>query len=67
MKYQKIESLLEKTPNQPSKFRAKSWVEVNDELHGTYNVNSQNKFKTSIFSSCLSDESDSSSWSSSKQ
>ena len=31
MEYQKIINLLENTSNQPSKFRTKSWVEVNDE------------------------------------
>ena len=41
MEYKKIINLLENTPNQPSKFRTKSCVEVNDELRGTYNVNSQ--------------------------
>ena len=40
MEYQKIINLLENTPNQPSKFRTKSCVEVNDESSGTYNVNS---------------------------
>ena len=30
MKYQKIKNLLENTLNQPSKFRIKNWVEVNE-------------------------------------
>ena len=30
MKYQKITNLLDNKPNQPSKFRTKNWVEVND-------------------------------------
>ena len=46
---------LENTPNQPSNFRTKSWVEVNDESQGTYNVNSQIKFKTSMSMSSLCD------------
>ena len=50
--------LLENTPNQPIKFRTKSWVEVNDETRGTYNVNSQIKFKTSMSRSILCDYSD---------
>ena len=58
MEYQKIINLLEKTPNQPSKFRTKNWVEVNDESRGTYNVNSQTKFKTSMLRSSLCDYSD---------
>ena len=36
MEYQKIINLLENTPNQPSKFRAKNWAEINDDLRGTY-------------------------------
>ena len=31
MEYQKIISLLENKPNQPSKFRTKNWVEINDD------------------------------------
>ena len=44
--------------NQPSKFKAKNWVEVNDGSRGTYNVNSQIKFKTTILKSSLCDYSD---------
>ena len=50
--------MLDNTPNQPSKFRTKRWVEVNDESSGTYNVNSQIKFKTSMLKSSLCDYSD---------
>ena len=39
MEYQKIENLIDDTSNQPSKFRTKNWVEINDESRGTYNVN----------------------------
>ena len=31
MRYQKITNLLDNTWNQPSKFRRKNWVEINDE------------------------------------
>ena len=58
MEYQKSIDLLENTPNQPSEFRTKRWVEANDESHGTYNVNSQTKFKTSMLRSSLWDYSD---------
>ena len=58
MEYQKIINLLENISNQPSKFRTKNWVEVNDESHGTYNVDNQIKFKTSILRSSLCDYSD---------
>ena len=48
MKYQKIINFLDNTPNQPSKFRRKNWVEINDDAHVMYNTNSQIKFKTSL-------------------
>ena len=52
MEHQKIINLLDNTPNQPSKFRTKNWVE-NNYSRGTYNTNSQIKFKTSMFMSSL--------------
>ena len=45
--------MIDDTSNQPSKFRAKNWVEINDESRGTYNVNSQIKFKTTMLKSSL--------------
>ena len=33
MKYQRIINLLDNTPNQPSKFKAKNWIEINVESH----------------------------------
>ena len=48
MKYQNIINLLDNTPNQPSKFRTKNWVKVNDDLLGMHNTNSQIKFKTAM-------------------
>ena len=53
MEYQKIANLLDNTSNQPSKFRTKNWVEINDESRGTYAVNKQIKFKTSMLRSNL--------------
>ena len=50
--------MLDDASNQPSKFKAKSWVEVKDESRGTYNVNSQIKFKTTILKSSLCHYSD---------
>ena len=59
MEYQKIANLLDDyKSNQPSEFRTKTWVEINDESRGTYNVNSQIKFKTTMLKSSLSDYSD---------
>ena len=58
MKYQKMINLLENTPNQPTKFRTKNWVEINDDSRGTCNTNSQIKFKTSMLRSSLCGYSD---------
>ena len=44
MKYQKITKLLDNASNQPSKFKTRNWVQVNDESRGTYTGNSI-KFK----------------------
>ena len=58
MEYQKLAILIDGASNQLSKFRTKYWVEINDESRGTYNVNSQIKFKTAILKSSLCDYSD---------
>ena len=55
LEYQKITNLLDNTSNQLSKFRAKHWVEINDESRGAYNVNRQIKLKTAIIKSSLCD------------
>ena len=59
MEYQKIVNLIDdNTLNQPSKFRTRNWIEINDESRGTYNVNSQIKFKTTMLKSSSCDYSD---------
>ena len=58
MKYQKSVNLLDDTPNQPFKFRTKSWVEINDDSRGIYNTYSQIKFETSMSKSSWCDCSD---------
>ena len=58
MEYQKIANLIDDTSNQPSKFRTRNWVEINDESRGAYYVNSQIKFKTTMLKSSLCDYSD---------
>ena len=58
MEYQKIINLLDNTPNQPTKIRTKNCVEINDEERGTFNTNSQIKFKTSMLRSSLFNYSD---------
>ena len=44
--------------NAPTKFRTKKWIEINDDARGTYNKDSQIKFKTSMLSSTLCNYSD---------
>ena len=58
MEYQKIANVIDGASNQPSKFRTKNWVEINDESRETYNVNSLTKFKTTMLKSSLCDCSD---------
>ena len=58
MEYQKIANLLDDASNQPSKFKTKNWVEINDESIRTSNLNSQIKFKTTMLKSSLCDYSD---------
>ena len=58
MEYQKITNLLDNASDQRSKFRAKNWVEINDESRGTYSVTSQIKFKATMLQPSLCDCSD---------
>ena len=58
MEYQKITSWLDNVSNQPSKFRTKNWVKINYDSQGTYNINEQIKFKTTMLKSNLCDYSD---------
>ena len=54
MEYQKLANLLDTESNQPSKFRIRNWVEINDESRGTYTSNDI-RFKTSMLRSSLCD------------
>ena len=54
MEYQKIVNLLNDASNQPSKFRTRNWVEINDESTGTY-TGDDIKFKTTMLRSNLCD------------
>ena len=58
MEYQKIANLLDNASNQPSKFRTKNWVEINDESRGGYTTGSDIKFKTTMLRSGLCDYAD---------
>ena len=44
--------------NQPSKFRTKNWVEINDESRGGYTTGSGIKFETTMLRSSLCDYTD---------
>ena len=57
MEYQKMANLLGSVSNQPSKFRTRNWVEINDESRGTYTSNDI-KFKTTMLRSNLCDYAD---------
>ena len=58
MEYQKIANLLDSASNQPSKFRTRNWVEINDELKKSYKPGSDIKFKTTMLRSNLRDYAD---------
>ena len=58
MEYQKIANLLDTESNQPSKFRTRNWVEINDDIRGAYSPNKQIRFKTSMLRSSLCNYSD---------
>ena len=59
MEYQKMTNLIDReSSSEPSKFKTKNWVEMNNESRGTYNVSSQIKFKTTMLKSSLCDYSD---------
>ena len=50
--------MLNNESNQPSKFRTRNWVEINDKARGTYSHNKQIKLKTSMLRSSLCDYSE---------
>ena len=47
--------MLYNTPNQPSKFKTKCWVEINYESRGKDNEDNQIRFKSSVLKSRLCD------------
>ena len=51
MEYQIIINFFDNTANEPTKFRTRNWVKINDDARGTYNINSQIKFQTAILKS----------------
>ena len=57
MECQKIANQLNDASNQPSKFRTRNWVQINDESRGTY-ISNDIKFKTTMLRSNLCDYAD---------
>ena len=53
IEYQKLNNLFHNTLNHSSKFRARSWIEINDDTHVRCSANSQIKFKTTMIKSSL--------------
>ena len=53
----RIANLLDNTSNQPSKFRRRNWIEINDDSRGTY-PDGDIKFKTTMLKSNLCDSAD---------
>ena len=58
MEYQKIINLLDNTQNEPSKFRTRKWVDINDEWRGRYEASNQTEFETSMIRSNFCEYSD---------
>ena len=58
MEYQKTINVVDNKPNQPSKFRTKNWVEIDDDLQVVYSTGSQIKFKIVMLNSSLCNCSD---------
>ena len=58
MEHRKITNLLNDEPNQPSKFRTRNWVQINDDIGGAYSPNRQIRFKTAMLRLSLCDYSD---------
>ena len=50
--------MLDNTQNQPTEFRTKNWLQINDESCGTYNTNNQIRSKISMLRTNLCDCSD---------
>ena len=57
MEYKKIANLLDNASNQPSRYRIRHWVGINDDSRGKY-TNVDVKFKTTMLKSDLCDYAD---------
>ena len=50
--------MLENASNQPSKFRIRNLIEINDDIRDVYSPNKEIRFKTTMLRSSLCDFSD---------
>ena len=53
MEYQILINFLDNTSEQLPKFRTKSWIEINYQSRGVYNINSDIRFKTAMLKPSL--------------
>ena len=53
MEYQILINFLDNTSEQLPKFRTKSWIEINYQSRGVYNINSDIRFKTTMLKPSL--------------
>ena len=58
MENQKIINLIDNGSNQPSKFRTKNWIEINDLSNRAYSTSSEIRLKTTMLKYSLCDYSD---------
>ena len=58
MEYQKTANMWDSASIQPSKFRTRNWVEINDESRGEYSSDKLIRFQTAMLRSSLCDYSD---------
>ena len=58
MEFQKLINLLDNEPSQPSKFKRKNLVEINDDSRRTFNTNSKIKYRAEKLEPSLCDYSD---------
>ena len=58
MEYQKKANFLNDESSNPSKFRTKNWVKINDDIRSAYSPNEYMRFKTAMLRSSLCDCSD---------
>ena len=50
--------MLNDESDEPSKFRTRNWVEINDDIRGAYSFDKQIRFKTAMLRSSFGDCSD---------